>query len=200
MKKGKIKISQEDRNIFFHLIRSILDKVAERNSITGGTFDTTRVATALAGSFATQGPFSETDIQSMAMNWINIEDDAEIVEAQYMEALENLDKMDDGVDPYEEESEELMEAQVLQANQGPSLVEFYKAIDAARSYGQAVGLSPDAFMDLDRFAHTVRRKKLSLPTSTITTVIGGGIGGAGTGTTATSSLGGERTTDPAAFI
>ena len=165
MRKGKIKTNAEDRNLMFDLVRSIILKVAETD------VDSSRIALSLKGSFATEGVMSDENLQSMVMNWLEIEDDADIVEAQYMEALENLDKMDSGIDPYEEENQEIAEARTVRDNQGPSLVEFYKAIDAARAYGNAVGVASDAMMDLDRFAHAVRRKKVSLPTSDTSAII-----------------------------
>eukprot|EP00977_Amphora_coffeiformis_P002724 scaffold521_cov167-Amphora_coffeaeformis.AAC.15 len=159
MNKGKIPVSEEDVVILCDLIRSIILKVAETN------VDTEGIALALKGSFAGEGAISDTSLRSMATNWIDIEDDADIAEAAYMEALEKLDKMDDEVDPYEEESIEMELAQKIMAanNQGPTLVDFYHSMDAVREYGASLGVSADVMLDLDRFAHAIRRRKHSLP-------------------------------------
>ena len=154
MNKGKIKLSEEDCIALCGLIRALIIKTAE----TG--VDTNTVAVALKDSFATEGAISDENLRSMALNWLHVEDDSDIVEAQYMDALEKLDMMDDGIDPYEDEAEEIREVQ-LQGG-GPSLADFYKSLDAVRDYGSALGVSPDVMMDLDRFAHAVRRKQHSM--------------------------------------
>jgi hypothetical protein len=117
---------------------------------------------------------SVSEIRAMVTNWIDIEDDEDIIAAEIEEALEALElsERDDtanasGVQPAGEEDEEATddEQDVL-----PSFIEIESNYLSTRRFAESLGLPPDNLQILDRFQYRLRRQRLQRLTSSSPTL------------------------------
>jgi hypothetical protein len=122
------KISDEDCNVLCNLMKEIQLKSA--NSI-----DTVKIALSLHASFAVDpDAFSlgDDDWRDMATNWIDIEEDEDMIEAEIEEVMEGLDESN----KEEEELEEEEQIDMMEVDPLPKItkLEALQCIDTLKQY------------------------------------------------------------------
>jgi hypothetical protein len=138
--------------------------------------NTEREAYALQGSFVADGnEYTDEQLKVMAQNWIHVEDDPNIIDAEIDEELEDLEKAElmEGRDADDEddagESNVLMVVDDTDAP--PAAISFLEAeqyLQALQQYSRSIKLPAKEAALLDRYGRSLRAYRLSLPKSSPT--------------------------------
>jgi hypothetical protein len=137
----------------------------------GANLDLQHVATALNGSFVCEGPFKDSDFESMAQNWFDIEDQPEIEYVTFDEEVEAMEERVEedapvGNDNAEEEDSEPEDEWVLDPidvdndNEDgcfATLMELKEALYKMRISLSKLGVEESAVVHLDRFQKAVQK-------------------------------------------
>jgi hypothetical protein len=150
------KISKEACDELCGLMQELIMKAKE--------CDTSK-AVALKGSVVDDlDELSVSDIRAMVTNWIDIEDDEDIIAAEIKEALEvlELSERDDTASALGVQSagEEDKEATDDEQDALPSFMEVESNYLSTRRFTESLGLPPDDLQILDRFQNRLRRQRV----------------------------------------
>ena len=128
-----------------------------------------REAHGLKGSLVSDGSFTKAEMRAMAENWINVEDDRNIIDAEVDDAIELLENatlfsdeiyngalIDDDNEP-----EELMH--ITQNVPVPSFQNAESSVDVLHNYCEGAKVPTETRFLLDRFAQQIRAHRLSIP-------------------------------------
>ena len=141
----------------------------EANDMTPEEREAIMAAHGLEGSLVSDGSFTKAKIWAMAENWINVEDDPNIIDAEVDDAIELLEnatlfsdeRFNGALIDDDDEPKEFMP--ITQNVPVPSFQNAESSVDVLRDYCEGAKVPTETRFLLDRFAQQIRAHRLSIP-------------------------------------
>ena len=148
------KLTEEDCHQLCSLMRTLQVKVS------ASSLDCNNTAIVFQDSFVSEGEFTNEEYSSMATNWIDIEDEEEVVNAVIDDEIETIEKESDLV-----EDDDDPEPEAMVGIEHEEAVGFLDAEEMIRKLKLSCGKLgvPSAEIHLERFGRALREAKNKKP-------------------------------------